>query len=85
MNDRSLARYGGTTSRPVTCAVCDCRLAEVPGMEGAAWQHFRIGPGADARGCRPSCLDELHGRDGTVGAYRSLETLMARDGEAAPA
>jgi hypothetical protein len=80
MNDLALARYGVAASTPVTCAICDCRLAEVPGMEGSAWQHYRIGPGQDARGCRPRCLDELHARDGTVGAFRSLETLMTTGG-----
>jgi hypothetical protein len=84
MNDRSLARYGGSGSRPVTCAVCDCRLAEAPGFEGTAWKHFQVVPGEDGRGCRPSCLDELHGRDGTV-LFRSLEALMAPGGEPAPA
>jgi hypothetical protein len=84
MNDRSIARWTGgpDPSGPVTCAVCDCRLAEVHGMEGTAWRHFQLAPGQDARGCRPSCLAELHGRDGFTLGYRSLESLMADEAPA---
>jgi hypothetical protein len=86
MNDRALERWTGgrDPSGPVTCAVCDCRLAEVHGMEDTAWRHFQLVPGQDARGCRPSCLEELHGRDGMTLGFRSLETLMA-EGSPAPA
>ena len=69
-------------SEPVTCAVCGCRLAEAPGLEGTAWLHFQLTPGSDARGCRPFCLDELHRDDGTVLVVQSLETLMAAEGGA---
>ncbi len=63
--------------RPVTCSVCGCRLALVEDSSGTAWQHFRGLPGQDARGCRTSCLDELHGRDGRIGPMAPLEVLLA--------
>jgi hypothetical protein len=69
---------------PVTCAICGCRVTEVSGLEGTAWRHFQLVPGQDARGCRPSCLEELHGSDGNVLPFAGLETLMS-GGEAAPA
>ena len=71
---------------PVTCAVCGCRLAEAHGLEGTAWRHFQLRPDTDARGCRPTCLENLHDRHGDVIQVRSLEALMAADsGPAAPA
>ena len=48
---------------PVTCAVCGCRLTPAEEAHGV-WVHFKIVPGRDARGCRPRCLEELHGKDG---------------------
>ena len=69
--------------RPVTCSVCGCRLAPVPDSDGTAWAHFEGAPGQDARGCRPSCVDALHGRDGRVGPMAPLEVLLADGGSAA--
>lgn len=70
-------------SGPVTCVVCGCRLTAAEGFEGAAWRHFpSLMPGQDARGCRPRCLDQLHGRDGRVSELLDqVGTLMERDAE----
>ena len=70
--------------RPVTCNVCGCRLTEVRELDGAAWRHFQLLPGQDARGCRPGCLEELHDRQGWVLAPAALDELLA-EGGAAPA
>ena len=52
-------------SGPVTCLTCGCRLTELAGFDGSAWRHFpSLHPGQDARGCRPRCIDRVHGRDG---------------------
>ena len=52
---------------PITCAICGCRLIDAEGIDGPAWRHFpSLHPGQDARGCRTSCVDDLHGRDGSV-------------------
>ena len=51
----------------VSCAVCGCRLAAATGGEDGAWRHFgSLMSGHDARGCRPHCIDQLHGDDGRV-------------------
>lgn len=51
---------------PTTCATCGCRLTEA-GSDGSSWRHFSsLHPGQDARGCRTSCVDAIHGRDGHV-------------------
>jgi hypothetical protein len=62
------------TGGPVTCAVCGCRLTPADGLEGTAWRHFEGQPGQDARGCRPSCVADLHRSDGSL--FQPLETLM---------
>ncbi len=65
MNDDTYERYsGGTIGGPVTCRTCGCRLVEAHGTDGPGWEHFRIGPETDARGCRPACLHARHSRDG---------------------
>jgi hypothetical protein len=52
---------------PVTCAVCGCRLVALTGPDDGAYRHFpSMKAGQDARGCRPSCVDELHAYDGRV-------------------
>jgi hypothetical protein len=49
------------------------------GSEDGAWRHFpSLAAGQDARGCRPACVDELHGDDGRV-----LETASSADAAAA--
>ncbi len=71
-------------SGPITCASCGCRLAEAPEAEGYAWRHFpSLTPGRDARGCRPSCVDEPHGRDGHVRDGFSALAALVRDRDAA--
>ena len=66
----SFHRWSGTDGRhgPVTCLACGCRLTPVEGyVEGTAWRHFPgQTPWHDARGCRPRCAAEIHGRDGRV-------------------
>lgn len=67
MGDSSITRFlpARNSAGPVTCAVCGCRLTPASGREDGAWRHFpSLMAGHDARGCRPSCVDELHGRDG---------------------
>ena len=52
---------------PVTCAVCGCRLVALTGPDDGAYRHFpSLTSGQDARGCRPYCVDDLHGHDGRV-------------------
>ena len=52
-------------SGPVTCAACGCRLTESYAGDRRVWKHFAsLHHDQDARGCRPRCLSELHGRDG---------------------
>ena len=81
---------------PVTCAVCGCRLTPAGEARGeTAWQHFTaLMPGQDARGCRPRCLEELHGNDGRIlgSAFGSPDARRAisreaseRDEDPAPA
>jgi hypothetical protein len=83
MNDETYERYsGGVIGGPVTCRTCGCRLAEANRPDGPAWEHFRIGPDTDARGCRPACLHLPHGRDGRVigtveGSERSMTGFAA--------
>ncbi len=52
---------------PVTCSVCGCRLVALTGPDDGAYRHFpSLKAGHDARGCRPRCVDEMHGQDGRV-------------------
>ena len=79
MNDETYERYsGGTIGGPVVCRTCGCRLAEAGKPDGPVWEHFRIGPDTDARGCRPGCLHLPHGRDG-----RAIAALEQVPGHAA--
>jgi hypothetical protein len=67
MSDSSVTRFlpPRDVSGPVTCAVCGCRLMAATGSEDGAYRHFpSLMPAEDARGCRPSCVDALHGPDG---------------------
>lgn len=68
---------------PVTCARCGCRLIEAKGFDGSAWRHFpSLHHGQDARGCRPKCVNELHGRDGEVSEMlKQVALLIARSDE----
>ncbi|HWH24386.1 MAG TPA: hypothetical protein VNW68_05770 [Candidatus Limnocylindria bacterium] len=51
------------------------------GSEDGAWRHFpSLMAGQDARGCRPHCVDELHGQDGRL---LQVETADAADAAAA--
>jgi hypothetical protein len=77
MNDQLYSTYlGERQGGPVTCAVCGCRLNAVAGLEGTAWRHFQLVPDRDARGCRPACLEELHGADGRVLPVAALKGLL---------
>ena len=50
---------------PVSCSVCGCRLMALSGIEDGLYRHFpSLHPREDARGCRPVCVDALHGSDG---------------------
>jgi hypothetical protein len=54
-------------SGPVCCAVCGCRLLALSGREDGLYRHFpSMLPLQDARGCRPRCVDALHGSDGRL-------------------
>jgi hypothetical protein len=67
MGDSSVTRFlpPRDASGPVTCAVCGCRLLALDGRDDGAYRHFpSLMAGQDARGCRPYCVDELHGHDG---------------------
>ncbi len=69
MSDSSVTRFlpPRDASGPVSCAVCGCRLTPASGSEDGAWRHFAsLMPNEDARGCRPHCVDLLHGADGRV-------------------
>jgi hypothetical protein len=48
---------------PISCATCGCRL--MPADDSGAWVHHpSSSPGQDARGCRPSCVDQVHDTTG---------------------
>lgn len=69
MSDSSVTSFlpPRDASGPVTCAVCGCRLMAATGGEDGAYRHFpSLMPTEDARGCRPQCVDALHGQDGRV-------------------
>ena len=69
MSDSSVTRFlpPPDASGPVTCAVCGCRLMAATGKDDGAYRHFpSLMPREDARGCRPHCVDALHGADGRV-------------------
>lgn len=69
MSDSSVTSFlpPRDASGPVTCAVCGCRLMAASGSEDGAYRHFpSLMPTEDARGCRPQCVDMLHGHDGRV-------------------
>jgi hypothetical protein len=52
---------------PVSCAVCGCRLTPADGSTESAWRHLpSLDRQRDARGCRPACIDGLHGADGLL-------------------
>jgi len=83
MGDSSVTRFlpPREAAGPVTCAVCGCRLMAATGSEDGAWRHFpSLMAGQDARGCRPHCVDELHGQDGRL---LQVETADAADAAAA--
>jgi hypothetical protein len=67
MGDSSVTRFlpPRDIAGPVTCAVCGCRLMAASGSEDGAWRHYpSLMTGQDARGCRPFCVDALHGYNG---------------------
>ena len=69
MSDSSVTRFlpPRDVSGPVSCAVCGCRLMAATGSEDGGFRHFpSLHAGQDARGCRPHCIDALHGGDGRV-------------------
>ena len=85
MNDDTYERYlGGTVGGPVTCRTCGCRLAETRGEDGPAWEHFRMGPETDARGCPPACLPARHSRDGRGIGFHDTGSAPMRGLAAAP-
>jgi hypothetical protein len=78
MSDSSVTSFlpPRDVSGPVSCAVCGCRLVALSGREDGLYRHFpSMHPTQDARGCRPHCVDALHGRDGRV-----LAAVMAAEG-----
>ncbi len=67
MSDSSVTRFlpRPDPGSPVSCAVCGCRLVAGTGADDGAWRHFpSLMPDQDARGCRPHCVEALHGLDG---------------------
>lgn len=66
MSDFSVSQFSSRDSvGPVTCAACGCRLEALTGKDDGIYRHFpSLKPGQDARGCRVTCVDELHDRDG---------------------
>jgi hypothetical protein len=80
MSDSSVTRFlpPRDASGPVSCSVCGCRLIALSGAEDGLYRHFpSMLPHQDARGCRPACVEALHGRDG-----RALVAPAASDGHA---
>jgi hypothetical protein len=75
MSDSSVTRFlpPREAGSPVSCAVCGCRLMAALGSEDGGYRHFpSLYPTQDARGCRPRCVDALHGPDGrTLGDLTS--------------
>ena len=49
---------------PVTCAACGCRLEPSGTADAAPWFHFGRMGGKDARGCRTTCIEAAHDRNG---------------------
>jgi hypothetical protein len=81
MSDSSVTRFlpPREAGSPVTCAVCGCRLMAATGSEDGGYRHFpSLYPTQDARGCRPRCVDALHGPDGRV-----LEEVAGESGDPA--
>ncbi|CAN5656891.1 hypothetical protein BH23CHL6_BH23CHL6_06520 [soil metagenome] len=81
MSDSSVTRFlpRPDPGTPVSCTICGCRLVAATGSEDGAWRHFpSLAAGQDARGCRPACVDELHGDDGRV-----FESASSADAAAA--
>jgi hypothetical protein len=69
MSDSSVTSFlpPRDASGPVSCAVCGCRLMALAGHEDGLYRHFpSLHPRQDARGCRPHCVDALHGSDGRL-------------------
>jgi hypothetical protein len=74
MSDSSVTRFlpPRDASGPVSCSVCGCRLIALSGAEDGLYRHFpSMLPHQDARGCRPACVEALHGRDGRRHQRRS--------------
>jgi hypothetical protein len=86
MGDSSITHFlpPRDSAGPVTCAVCGCRLTPASGSEDGAWRHFpSLMAGHDARGCRPHCVDALHGRDGRPLRIDEAQTADESAGAAA--
>lgn len=69
MSDSSVTRFlpPRDATGPVSCAVCGCRLMALTGHDDGAYRHFpSLMAGQDARGCRPHCVEAVHGYDGRV-------------------
>ncbi len=65
-------------SGPITCAACGCRMTETYIGDRRAWQHFSsLHADQDARGCRPTCVGMLHGRDGRPLAADTIRSAHA--------
>jgi hypothetical protein len=82
MNESTYTRWlpPPDPSGPVTCETCGCRLTELAGFDGGAWRHFpSLHAGQDARGCRPHCIDRIHGRDGRPSEMLDQVALLVRE------
>jgi hypothetical protein len=67
MSDSSVTSFlpARDASSPVSCSVCGCRLVALSGKQDGHYRHFpSMLPRQDARGCRPACVDALHGSEG---------------------
>lgn len=49
-----------SSSGPVTCSTCGCRLERSTSNGVSAWYHFSPMAGRDARGCKVGCADDAH-------------------------
>jgi hypothetical protein len=80
MSESSVTRFlpPREPGTPVSCAVCGCRLVAGAGKDDGAWRHYpSLTTGQDARGCRPHCVDGLHGDDGRLLSHAASDAAAA--------